>query len=107
MAGLLERRNAVSEVREAPDNSMEREQEEFDAAGFLELLGDSLRERLHDDEARTGVLTARIHIRRGQRCHGITTFATAAEPVATPRSDGDFAGVAARGICDTWSRRSG
>ena len=45
---------------------MEREQEEFDAAGFLELLGDSLRERLHDDEPRTGVLTARIHISAGE-----------------------------------------
>jgi hypothetical protein len=46
---------------------IQREQEPaFDVAGFLELLGDSLRERLHDDEARTGVLTARIHISAGE-----------------------------------------
>ena len=45
---------------------MEREQKEFDAAGFLELLGDSLQERLHDHKARTGVLSARVHVRDGE-----------------------------------------
>lgn len=45
---------------------MEREKEGFDAAGFLELLRDSLRERLHDQEVRTGVLSFRIHVRDGE-----------------------------------------
>ena len=45
---------------------MEREQEQFDAAGFLELLGDSLRDQLPDHKARTGVLSARIHLRDGE-----------------------------------------
>jgi hypothetical protein len=46
-------------------------QEKFDAAGFLDLLGDSLRERLFrerlfDHEACNGVLSARIHFRDGE-----------------------------------------
>jgi hypothetical protein len=41
-------------------------QEEFDALGFLELLGDSLRERLRSFEGRTGVMSARIHFRDGE-----------------------------------------
>jgi hypothetical protein len=45
---------------------MEREQKEFDAAGFFELLGDSLQEGLHDHKAGTGVLSARIHVRDGE-----------------------------------------
>jgi hypothetical protein len=45
---------------------MAHEEEAFEAARFLELLGDSLRERLHDHDARTGVLNARIHIRDGE-----------------------------------------
>ena len=45
---------------------MAGEKEEFDAIGFLELLRDSLRERVLDREAHTGVLTARIHIRDGE-----------------------------------------
>jgi hypothetical protein len=45
---------------------MEGKPEEFDALGFLELLGDSLRERLRSFEARTGVMSARIHIRDGE-----------------------------------------
>jgi hypothetical protein len=45
---------------------MERDREDFDAVGFLELLGDSLRERLRGREARTGVLSARIHVRDGE-----------------------------------------
>lgn len=45
---------------------MERANEGFDAAGFLELLRDSLRERLHDQEARTGVLSLRVHVRDGE-----------------------------------------
>jgi hypothetical protein len=45
---------------------MERETEKFDAMGFLELLGDSLRERSLYDESRTGVLSARIHFRDGE-----------------------------------------
>jgi hypothetical protein len=45
----------------------ERKQEEFfDARGFLDLLGDSLRKRLLDHEALTGVLVARIHVRDGE-----------------------------------------
>jgi hypothetical protein len=44
---------------------MKREQKEFDAIGFLGLLGDSLQERWQDRMARTGVLTARIHFREG------------------------------------------
>jgi len=46
---------------------MERTQEEFfDARGFLDLLGDSLRKRLLDHDALTGVLVARIHVRDGE-----------------------------------------
>ena len=45
---------------------MEREQEKFDVMGFLELLGDSLRDQLPDHKVRTGVLSARIHLRDGE-----------------------------------------
>jgi len=45
---------------------MKGKQEEFDALGFLELLGDSLRERLRYFDAGTGVMSARIHIRDGE-----------------------------------------
>jgi hypothetical protein len=44
---------------------MESEPKDFDAAGFLELLGDSLQEQLHR-RAVTGVLSARIHFRDGE-----------------------------------------
>jgi hypothetical protein len=42
------------------------ESKEFDAAGFLELLVDSLREQSLDHETRTGVLSTRIHFRDGE-----------------------------------------
>ena len=46
---------------------MERKQEEFfDARGFFDLLGNSLRKVLLDHEALTGVLVARIHVRDGE-----------------------------------------
>ena len=53
---------------------MEREQNPvFDVAGFLELV-DSLRQRLHDHEAHTGVLSARIHIRNGEPLAASVSF---------------------------------
>jgi hypothetical protein len=42
------------------------ESKEFDARQFLDLLGDSLRQRSLGREARTGVLSARIHFRDGE-----------------------------------------
>jgi hypothetical protein len=46
---------------------MEPKQEDFlDARGFLDLLGDSLRRQLLNQEALTGVLVARIHVRDGE-----------------------------------------
>jgi hypothetical protein len=56
---------------------VEREKEKFDAIGFLELLGDSLRERFLDREAHTGVLSARIHIRDGEPWAVSVQFETA------------------------------
>ena len=58
---------------------MEREQEKFDAMGFLELLGDSLRDQLPDHKARTGVLSARIHVRDGEPWAMSVQFVSAEE----------------------------
>jgi hypothetical protein len=58
---------------------MEREQEKFDAAGFLELLGDSLRDQLPNHKARTGVLSARIHLRDGEPWAMSVQFVSAEE----------------------------
>ena len=66
-----------------PREVMEREQEPaFDVAGFLELLGDSLQERLHDHKARTGVLSARIHVRDGEPWAVYVRFDNAEERAA-------------------------
>ncbi len=45
---------------------MDRGDEAFDAAKFLELLDDSPRERLGHSDGPTGVLNARIHLRDGE-----------------------------------------
>ena len=45
---------------------MDRGDEAFDATRFLELLDDSLRERLSQSDGPTGVLKARIHLRDGE-----------------------------------------
>lgn len=61
---------------------MERDNAGFDAAGFLELLRDSLRERLHDQEVRTGVLSFRVHVRDGEPWAVFVEFDNAASKAA-------------------------
>jgi hypothetical protein len=67
---------------------MEREQEKFDAMGFLELLGDSLRDQLPDHKARTGVLSARIHLRDIERPDASWSFPLTRSWVAPQRGCG-------------------
>ena len=62
---------------------MERKQEEFfDARGFFDLLGNSLRKVLLDHEALTGVLVARIHVRDGEPWAGSVRFDDGAKRAA-------------------------
>src|SRR5438445_8069358 len=75
---------------------MERKQEEFfDARGFFDLLGNSLRKVLLDHEALTGVLVARIHVRDGEPWAGSVRFddeakrATASLQSPPAPTDGD------------------